>query len=69
MTMMHHSVNDNTGMGLVISFFKLKLFHQFNPPLPELPQILDIYSVVVQKNLRFCQCLLELLGAMSNVDK
>ena len=30
-----------------ISLFKFKLFDQFNPP--ELPQILDIYSVVAQK--------------------
>ena len=45
MIMMRHSVNTNTRMGLVISLFKFKSFDQFNPP--ELPQILDIYSVVV----------------------
>ena len=32
--MMHHSVNDNTRMGLVISFFKFKSFDQFNPLAP-----------------------------------
>ena len=31
-----------------ISFFKFKSFDQFNPP--ELPQILDIYSVVCYSN-------------------
>ena len=41
MIMMRHSVNNNTRMGLVV----LLSFDQFNPP--ELPQILDIYSVVV----------------------
>ena len=30
--MMHHSVNDNTRMSLVISIFKFKSFDQFNPP-------------------------------------
>ena len=39
-----HSVNNNTRMGLVISLFKLNSFDQLIPP--ELPQILDIYSVV-----------------------
>ena len=32
-----------------ISLFKFKSFDQFNPP--ELPQILDIYSVVVLKKV------------------
>ena len=36
--MMRHSVNNNPHTGLIKSFI------QFN--LPELPQILDIYSVV-----------------------
>ena len=46
MNMMHHSVNNNTRMGLVIFLCsKFKSFDQFNPP--ELPQILDLYSVVV----------------------
>ena len=43
MIMMNHSVN-NTRMGLVC-LFKCKSFNQFNPP--ELPQTLDICSVVV----------------------
>ena len=38
------SVNDNTCMDLFL--FKFKSFDQFNPPEP--PEILDIYSVVVQ---------------------
>ena len=41
----HHSMNNNTGMGLIIScLFKFKSFDQLIPP--KLPQILDIYSVV-----------------------
>ena len=45
MTMVCHSVNNNTLMGLVISLcFGHKSF-QSDPP--ESPQILDIYSVVV----------------------
>ena len=43
--MTRHSVNNNTRMGsCYISLFKFKSFDQLTPP--ELPQILDIYSVV-----------------------
>ena len=42
--MMSHSVNNNTWV-LFVCLFKFKSFDQFN--LPEPPQILDIYSVVV----------------------
>ena len=44
--MMSHSVNNNTRMGLVCLFVRSNL----NPLIsliPEPPQILDIYSVVV----------------------
>ena len=41
--MTRYSVNNKTRMGL-ISLFKFKSFDKFYPP--ELPQILDIYSVV-----------------------
>ena len=42
---MRDHVNNNTRMGLIISLFKFKSFDQFDTL--ELPQILDIYPVVV----------------------
>ena len=44
MTIVCHSLNNNTGTGLVI-MFECKYFNQSDPP--EWSQILDIYSVVV----------------------
>ena len=44
--MRHHSVNNNTRMGLVI-FLCSNANHLISLIPPQLPQILDIYSVVV----------------------
>ena len=41
-----HSVNDSTSTGLIISLFFQNLEH-VPPPPPELPQTLNIYSVVI----------------------
>ena len=46
MIMVSHSLDNNTRTGY-ISLFKYKFFGQSVPP--ESSQILDIYSVVVQK--------------------
>ena len=46
--MSHHSVNNNTRMGLVISLCSNSTIDRFNPP--ELPQILDIRELYKQTN-------------------